>query len=531
MKKILTIIILLFSFHTVFAETTKLPFLDVKTDDELYSDLSTLYRNHVIKDTNDQMFHPDTLIPRDEFVAIVVGIWCRECINPSTEDFIKYDALPFLDISKLSPYFYCVSIWKDDWITQWYLLNDKWEYTCQNKETYKEIPFCPANNITRIEAATVLLRSAKIWNDELNSKTDKWVTIADVDDKWYWFAKKWLEVWILKKDDKNKIYPNEFINRREFVHMAVKIFWMNFCEVKAGKNTISGDIKIYDKDYKNSCTWIWTEATLDKPEESVYDIVWYTESSWDFNYNWELRNSTTWEVRNHTGKCLNDYDLISNGKWLIKLVIKDKVNSNRTVTAYSQIFVSKWIKNQLKVNINADPILWEAPLSVNFTSIVKWAVGKTEYIWDFWDNIYTDEINPSHIYQNIWVYTVSLKVRDSIGNTWVAELAVEAIKSLDTDKDGILDREDQCPKVHWDIKYGWCPKITEYKKIAIANVCLANKVQANWWVEWLLNCNACPCNVSVNFLSSIRDCDILFPAITSPDKWTIYSRWSVYQVN
>lgn len=531
MKKLITTLIILLLYSATFA-LDSMPFTDVKPWDELYNDLSTLYKNHVIKDTDDNMFHPDKLIPRDEFISIVIWIWCRECINPSTEDFIKYDSIPFLDVPKLNPYFYCVSIWKDEWITQWYLLNDKQEYTCQNKQTYKEIPFCPANNITRIEAVTVLLRSAKIWNDELNSRTSKWSDIADVDDKWYWFAKKWVEIGILKKDESNKIYPNEYINRREFVHMAVKIFWMNFCELKSSKNTISWDIKIYDKNNPTSCGAVWEESNLDNQEESIYDITWYTESEWDFDYSWELRNTTTGEIRNTTGKCLNDYNLINNGKWIIKLVIKDK-KSTRSVTAYSQITVNKTQeKGKLRVNINADPIIWEAPLPVKLTSIVTWAEWKVEYFWDLWDTNYSDEVNPSHIFETKWVYTVSLKVIDSKWNTGIAQLAIEVLENIDTDKDGIRDKNDKCPKVTWPSDNWWCPILQSYKKVStIPNFCISNKIKNDWWIEGLLMCNSCPCDYSVDFLASIRNCDILFPAITSTNKKSIYSRGSVYQVN
>lgn len=531
MKKIFLILITFLIYNSAFALNT-MPFTDVKEWDELYKDLSTLYKNHVIKDTDDNMFHPDKLIPRDEFIAIVVWIWCVECINPNTEDFIKYELSPFIDVTKLNPYYFCVAIGKNQWITQWYLLNDKQEYTCQNKETYKEIPFCPTNNITRIEAATVLLRSAKIWNDELNSKIIRETDISDVDDKWYWFAKKWLEVWILKKDSSNKIYPNEYINRREFVHMAVKIFWMNFCELKNSKNTISWDIKIYDKNTPTSCNGIWEESKLNNQTESVYDIIWYTESSWDFSYDWEFRNSTTWELRNTTGKCLSSYDLVNNGKRIIKLVIKDK-KSSRSVTAYSQITVNKnQEKGKLKVNINANPILWEAPMPVSLTSTVTWAEWNINYTWDLWDTNYSDEKDPFHTYQNKWIYTVSLKVIDSKWNTWIAELAIEVLENIDTDWDSIKDKNDTCPKVYWPLSNKWCPILETYNNATkLSNSCLSNKIQSNWWIEWTLMCNSCPCNYNVEFLASIRSCDILFPAITSPDKKTIFSRWSIYQID
>lgn len=547
MRKFLLIFILFISINNVYAVDTNFPFVDVKPQDELYKDLSTLYNNHVIKVPEDKLFHPDSLIPRDEFVWIVVWIWCRECINPSSEDFIKYNTLPFLDVEITNPYFYCISAWKEDWIIQWYLLNDKQEYTCQNNQSYKEVPFCPANNITRIEATTVLLRSAKIWNDELNSKVTKTITISDVDDKWYWFAKKWIEVWILKKDENNKIYPNEYINKREFVHMAVKIFWMNFCEVKTNKNSLSWDIKIYNKDNANSCSLAWNESELDTPSISVYDIVWFTESNWDFDYSWEFRNSTTWETKTAAWKCLNDYDLITNWKWIIKLTIKDK-NSSRSTTAYSQIYVSKWQKWQLSVSINAMPIYWEEPLQVNLSSIVKWNIWKTEYFWDFGDYEYSDQINPFHRFNLSWIYTVSLKVRDSEWNTWIAQLVVEVTKNIDSDWDWILDKNDKCPKVIWQKDNYWCPKVSEYnnfenngnnsnnsnnsgKTKSNYSACQSSRVNQYWSIEWTLSCYSCPCSFSADFLSTLRSCDIIFPAITSPNKHTLFSRWNIFQVD
>jgi hypothetical protein len=52
-------------------------------------------------------------------------------------------------------------------------------------------PFCAANNITRIEAAAILLRRANLWDDTLNnSNFDRIFSIPDASTYWYGYAKK-----------------------------------------------------------------------------------------------------------------------------------------------------------------------------------------------------------------------------------------------------------------------------------------------------------------------------------------------------
>jgi hypothetical protein len=43
-------------------------------------------------------------------------------------------------------------------------------------------------------------------------------------------------------------------------------------------------------------------------------------------------------------------------------------------------------------------------------------------------------------------------------------------------------------------------------------------------------CRTCPCDLNFDFLASVRKCDTIFPAIISPDKQTIYSKWNNYLI-
>jgi hypothetical protein len=62
--------LLLITPSFVYAEG--LPFTDVSSQTSYYSDLKYMFDAGVISDTSDHFFHPDGLLPRDEFVAITV---------------------------------------------------------------------------------------------------------------------------------------------------------------------------------------------------------------------------------------------------------------------------------------------------------------------------------------------------------------------------------------------------------------------------------------------------------------------------
>ncbi|EKE30329.1 MAG: hypothetical protein ACD_2C00005G0004 [uncultured bacterium (gcode 4)] len=464
-KKILLLVFLSLFIAGARAETVSFPFTDIKPNDELYKDLKTLYSNNVIKDSPDHLFRPDSLITRDEFLWIVIWVWCKDCINPTTEDFIKYDSSPFVDLSKFNPYYYCIASWKESKITQWYLLDSKWEYTCQNKKTFTSTPFCPENNTTRIEAVAMLLRIANLWDDTKNSTVAHDVLIKDVDNNWYWFAKKWIEARLLKIDAEGKVYPNEYINRREFVHMATKVFWINLCESKNLFSTkwLSSDIQIFDKTNPDSCSGNWTQTNFADQKENTYDFHAYTENKWDFEYSWEFTNTTTWETKKMSWPCLDDMTM-PDWKWIIKSTIKDKATWE-TSQSFTQITVSKnTTSSGISADIKATPIFWEWPLGVNFNSTVTWWKWNTVKTWDFWDWQTSTLSNPSHTYSTPWIYTVTLRVIDESWNTWISQLTIEVAETVDSDNDWVKDKLDKCPQIVWPALNSWCPVVDEYKK-------------------------------------------------------------------
>ncbi len=70
----------------------------------------------------------------------------------------------------------------------------------------------------------------------------------------------------------------------------------------------------------------------------------------------------------------------------------------------------------------------------------------------------------------------------------------------------------------------------ENNKIDTLNKCLKENAKNNGFIKWNNSCNSCPCNYNFNFLSILKSCDIIFPAITNPNKDIIYSKWEIFQI-
>ena len=138
--------------------TSDLPFVDVSPTDDYYEDLVNLYERGIIPDSPNKRFNPDSLMNRDDFVSIVVGVGCKKCLMPSFDDILKYRDIPFIDFKRENQNFYCVSYAKEQGIVEGYVVDSSGKSACEDGQVYTEVPFCAYNKITRIEAAAVLLR-------------------------------------------------------------------------------------------------------------------------------------------------------------------------------------------------------------------------------------------------------------------------------------------------------------------------------------------------------------------------------------
>ncbi len=302
-------------------------------------------------------------------------------------------------------------------------------------------------------------------------------------------------------------------------------------------NNLTADINIFDPSNPDSCKWEGTQTTFPDPFSTVYDFSAKTDAVGDLEYIWEFTNITTGEIIKKSGKCLDNFDLKTSGKWLVKLTIRNKT-TGQTAVSISTIDIKKpWDEkkcNDLSTDITATPLSGFIPFTDSFSSNVHSSCGwPYTYKWDFWDGTSSTDPNPNHLYDTPGVYTVTLHVTDANGNVAISQVVILVKKFEDRDHDGILDEDDTCPDVLGLLINKWCPKIKVFKidYNAILDTCMKERAQTKWWFFlWQAVCTSCPCEGTLDYLAAVRVCDIIFPAITSPDKKTVYGRWNIWQI-
>ena len=242
-------LLLISNANLSYAKNISLPYKDVPINAEYREWLLELYNAKVFTDDWSHMFYPNNFIKRDEAIWIISQVNCSKCLIKTLNSINDNSNNPFVDISNSNNYFNCIKSEKKEWFIKWYILWTSWRFTCNSWETFVETPFCPKNNISRIEIATILLRHMKIFDSELdnwNWKRD--IVINDVDNAWYPFARKAIQLWLLKRDINNNIYPNKNAIRADFASMAIKALDINFCDIS--KNVEYAIIK-YTEDANN----------------------------------------------------------------------------------------------------------------------------------------------------------------------------------------------------------------------------------------------------------------------------------------
>ncbi len=273
--------------------------------------------------------------------------------------------------------------------------------------------------------------------------------------------------------------------------------------------------------------------------------------------------------------CTYDYQDWNNDLWNGE----DQTNSFSTAWSYEVLVIctdSNWdissskvtikvedpfIDNGLNVSIKWWPIYWPGPLKSDFEWVVSWWEWPYDYNWSFGDLSSWFWSDVSHIYTEQWYYEVKLIVTDKNwkkGEATVLLLVVwTADCSVDSDSDWINDCDDLCPLIWWDNLNNWCPIISNFCNSDCScpwnyvcntqdkNICSTEWIcvpkddlfsdlssclskSANSYVYGNVSCSSCPCNSFIDFRSTLRKCDLIFPAITSPDWTEIYSKWNDY---
>ncbi len=292
-------------------------------------------------------------------------------------------------------------------------------------------------------------------------------------------------------------------------------------------------------------TWLWVKINASKLTWSTpldVDFEWLVEWwEWPYTFNFDFWDWSSYNWNKTVHRFNND------GTYEVNLVVTDKnwKKWNSKLTIYSYLNLDN-IQNPM--NVNTSSIIWKWPMSVDFW--IDWGVWDYVYFWDFWDWNTAYWKNVSNVFKDQWVYNVALYTTDKNWNVTsrTSTILVDWLneEKTDSDLDWVYDSDDLCPLIKWSGDNKWCP-ILEEKCSATKDckdwffcndkwICESNELSSSceysWWdvIFWNAICNSCPCDYNLDFISTLRKCDVIFPAIVSPDNKDIYSRGEFYQI-
>ena len=565
-SKFLLIFLLGFLFFSSAFSNSIIPvedaFLDINEDYTYYHELDTLYSRWIIEPESDNKFHSDKLLNRDEFVWIAVETSCKECISPNVSEYFTetYKEKPFFDVWLDNKYFYCVSDAKENNFVLGY---NPWVRCNDWTQNDSESPFCTNNNIKLEEALAVVMRMWWIMTVEEADKITSWIenwqnypklaldletTYSDwTVNSFYPYFKKALEYEVIDYDtlwnekryklvEKKWEYlrPDTLITKQDFLKMAFVALKANSC-FEFSDNQLALKIEIFEQSCNEDDALEWKCNISDlQDDENILDFnsevwgvceKWIDEKTW---YIWRFLNKETWESITKYWKFIDNYEFLYSWDYKVFLRATDKCWNSWEV--YNELsFLSEV---DLKVSIDANPIIWNWPLEVLLKPIVNGWVWPYEYIWNFWDsNRSTDRI-VKHVFIEEGIYDVVLTVIDSELNSSSSSVVIKVLDNIcsnDSDSDWVNDCEDKCPLISWELENNWCPIFIKENAIYETPKCLENK-QNSGFIFWNVVCSSCPCNSSIDFRATLRECDTVIPAITSPSEKDIYSRGKLFQI-
>ncbi|MDP2090794.1 MAG: PKD domain-containing protein [Candidatus Gracilibacteria bacterium] len=567
-------------------------FSDINSNYKYLNELQTLYDKGMIFPDKNGKFNPNELLNRDEFVGILGEVTCKKCIQPNTSyDLVnKYEnKLVFYDINQSNKYFYCIADSTNNSFLSGYHQGSKCE---DGTIKIGEKPFCPNNTIVLEEALSIILKASgilsnkeadqirqNIINGKITKKLSTDVSPKNIDGSVYSFYpdfQKALEYEIIDVDKNGsikkyklleltdgKIRPKQTISKEEFLRIAFVALKANSCSQKSD-NKLPIDIIVYNKSCDSNKTNCKYSDLNDL--DNTYDFTLNTITKCDKGINepdgyiWRFYNNSTGEEIKKYGKYIDNHKFLYSGEWKIFLRVIDSCGNTSEI--YNTFFVnngkipsdSNINNNSNKYNLQSDiiasKITGEGPLLIDYSGIVSGGEGPYSYFWDFGDGNSGYGKDTSNLYKQLGIYNLKLIVTDKNGIFTSSTLSVNVTsisnKIIDSDNDGVFDDKDLCPLIAGSKDNKGCPILEEKCNNSIKcregtfcnsnNICEANILSSSCEysggnaIFGNAICNSCPCDYRLDFVSTLRKCDLIFPAIVSPDNRNIYNRGQFYQI-
>jgi len=148
----------------------------------------------------------------------------------------------------------------------------------------------------------------------------------------------------------------------------------------------------------------------------VYQINYVNKTCVLTESEFSTKNITDWSVNND--KLTINIDLETTDETYIDLSA-ESTDIDIDFTSESGGFFFDTIPNMLIVEIEEEKNIEEVGKSIQFNANAQDQYGSTgdySYNWDFGDGVKSTEKNPSHTYNTVGNYTVTLNVEDELGN-------------------------------------------------------------------------------------------------------------------
>lgn len=481
-QKILLFITFFLFLHTFTFANQKVEdvFIDINWDYKYIEELQLLYDKGIIKPNLHNKFKPYELLTREEFVWILMETNCEQCIKPNTDyDLISMfqDKDVYYDVNNNSNYYYCINSADNKWYVQWYRAGT----TCENGKTQEDqVPFCPYNTIILEEALAVVMRAWNIlskqqannfvnqiynWesypdlSEDVKAKNTDW-SIYDFYPYFYEaenskiieYNNLWEKTeYSLVEKKSNKYFPKKSINREEFLKIAVFALKNSNC-IEPSNGDIAWEINIYAwntcEQWDSQCNYE-TNFNTQNPIDLSWDVLtscelWFSNDTW---YKWVISNLTKNTETIVEWQYIDDRVFLESWKYKIDLYVTDLCDNSSKITKYISITWDDW--DEFIASINKE--YWDN-FSVDFTSIVEWNTGEYTYLWDFGDGNTSNEQNPRHIYNESWIYDVTLTVIDKNG---VEKQIPTTVSFIDTDFNVAIQTEETLIWESEFIKFHW----------------------------------------------------------------------------
>ncbi|MCP4523020.1 MAG: PKD domain-containing protein [Candidatus Gracilibacteria bacterium] len=272
-----------------------------------------------------------------------------------------------------------------------------------------------------------------------------------------------------------------------------------------------------------------------------------------FTYEWDFgdKNKSEGKTPGHIYKV--------DGRYLVTGEVTDAGGNTSTDTIY--LIVKGQETAGFNIDISANKTRGTEPLIVDFGVEVTGGRKPFTYTWNFDDGTIGIGTVVKHTYTDPGTYDVGVIVTDDNGMKKTGTIVITVSddgnggddnndEKTDGDGDGLKGVDDKCPTVFGSIKNKGCPifitecsednDCPENARCGIndkgTSVCMPVILEENCnysgnsTVFGNVVCDTCPCKIVLDFNATLRPCDIVFPAITSPDQTQFYSRGKYFQL-